>query len=97
MLTQNCSRLSRWFCLTLATIYVSPSVLSAQDEKIPVEQIVPDKTVALLSVPNVEELKSRFGETVWADFFDDPEMSFLREKILEVFDESMKGAEEELG
>ncbi|HUG17329.1 MAG TPA: hypothetical protein VMM56_00025 [Planctomycetaceae bacterium] len=97
MLTQTSFRSFRWFCLALATICVSQSVLSAQDEKIPVEQIVPDKTVAILSVPDVEELKSRFGETVWSDFFDDPEMSFLREKILEVFDESMKGAEQELG
>jgi hypothetical protein len=83
--------------LSLVTICFSQGVLRAEDEKVPVEQIVPGKTFALISVPDVQELKSRFGETVWSDFFDDPKMAFLREKIVEVIDEGMKSAEEELG
>lgn len=97
MLNQSRFCLLRLLCLALATICVSQGVLSAQEEKVPVEQIVPGKTFALISVPDVQELKARFGETVWADFFDDPNMAFLREKILKVFDESIKDVREEFG
>jgi len=60
-------------CLAIGACFIDSS-LQAED-KIPAEQVLPQKTMAMVSVPSVQEFKARYDETIWSDFFSNPEMA----------------------
>jgi hypothetical protein len=66
------------------------SSLSAED-KIPAEQVLPRNTMAMISVPSIQEFKVRYDDTVWEDLFSNPDMapfwSSLSEPVMTNLDE----------
>ncbi len=66
------------------------SSLSAED-KIPAEQVLPRNTMAMISVPSIQEFKARYDDTVWEDLFSNPEMTpfwnSLSEPVMKNLDE----------
>jgi hypothetical protein len=88
---------STGLALCAFTLLLPSRMLPAEDAKIPIEQILPDRTLVLVSIPDVRELKSRFAETVWSDFLNDSEIKPLRDKLVKLFEKSTKDLERELG
>lgn len=86
----------RGWVAVMVTLAVLPATVRAADA-VPVDRLLPPGVLAYVSLSDVKQLKSRFGETMTGQMIHDPELQPFVGELVDLVGEFLPEAEAELG
>ncbi len=87
----------RLLLLVASCAFFCSSRLLSAEEKIPAERVVPSKSILFVSIPDFQELRTRYEDSIFATFWNDPELKILRDALSEQWDEFARELKTETG
>jgi hypothetical protein len=83
--------------LTFATVLVPRLWLRAAEKPVPTDRLLPPHVAVYVAVPDVDELKARFGKTSMGALTQDSAFDAFKKQITDLLDKASGEVEKELG